>query len=360
MERSNLIGWAQVRAGIFIFTALLLIAGAVLLMGEKTKMFVPKGKLKIMMEDVAGLKEGAPVWLAGVDVGVVTAINFYNPRKSNEVEILLEADRDALHKIGADSVITIKTRGLMGEKYVDITPSQSYSDTPPDVLRGKAVTKLDDVIQQAGASFSKINRIVDNINEGHGTLGKLNSDETLYDNVAKLAVEMKLLISSINSGEGSIGKLSRSPEPYNRLMSILNRTDSVLQNIQSSDGTLNRLIYDRELYAKLVMLADKSVEAAENVRLLNRKLTSPESTIGMLVGSREMYDKGLSLLNRADNSLKSLEEIAALMNSGEGSLGKLINDRELYERTESMVGSMELLIKDIKEHPKRYFNFSLF
>src|SRR6185369_16632184 len=120
MKRSNRIGWAQVRAGVFIFIALLFFAGGVLIMGQKTKMFVSKGKLQVVMDDVAGLKEGAPVWLAGVDVGLVTDIRFSNPQKTNEVLIYLQIDNGALKKIGPDSRITIKTRGLMGEKYVDI------------------------------------------------------------------------------------------------------------------------------------------------------------------------------------------------------------------------------------------------
>ena len=65
MERSNRIGWAQVRAGVFIFVTLVFIVGGVTLMGQKSKMFVPKGKLRVVMDDVVGLKEGAPVWLAG-------------------------------------------------------------------------------------------------------------------------------------------------------------------------------------------------------------------------------------------------------------------------------------------------------
>jgi len=360
MERSNRIGWAQVRAGIFIFIALIFVAGGVLLMGQKTKMFVSKGKLRIMMEDVAGLKEGAPVWLAGVDVGVVTAINFHDPQKSNQVEILLEADKEALRKIGTDSTITIKTRGLMGEKYVDVTPSRSYSEVPPTVLRGTQVARLDDVMQKAGTTFDKINGIIDNINQGHGTLGKLNTDETLYNNVASLAVEMKLLMTTINSGEGTLGKLNRSAEPYNKLLSILNRADRTLQDIQSSEGTLNKLIYDQVLYTKLVALADKSVEAAEDVRQLNKKLTSRDGTIGMLIADRELYDSGISLISRADNSLKAIEEITSRVNKGEGSLGKAINDKELYEKMNKMVDSMDQLMKDIKQHPRRYVNFSLF
>lgn len=360
MERSNRIGWAQVRAGVFICVALIFIAGGVLLMGQKTKMFVPMGELRVMMDDVAGLKEGAPVWLAGVDVGVVIAVTFSNPQKNNEVEILLEANHEALRKIGPDSKITIKTRGLMGEKYVDITPSQFYSQAPPTELRGTSVMKIDDVVQKAGVTFDRVNSIVDSVTQGTGTLGKLTTDPALYHNIVKLTQELSALTITINRGEGTLGKLNRDPEPFNKLISILKRADQTLQDIQKSEGTLNKLIYDKSLYTKLVLLADKSTEAADDVRELNRKFTSRESTIGMLLGNREFYDKGLSMLNRADNSVKAIEEITARVNQGEGTLGKAINEKELYERMNKMVDSVDLLISDIKKNPGRYVKFSLF
>lgn len=360
MERSNLIGWAQVRAGVFIFMALVFIASGVLLMGEKTKMFTPKGKLRVVMDDVAGLKEGAPVWLAGVEVGVVTAVEFVNPEKSNEVTIFIEAEHDALRKIGPDSRITIKTRGLMGEKYLDILPSRFYSQAPPTVLRGSPTAKLDDVVHKAGATFDRLNTIVDNINQGKGTLGKLTTDPTMYSNIVKLTNELRALTTTINRGEGTLGRLNRDPEPFNRLVSILNRADRTLQDIQNSDGTLNRLIYDRELYNKLTTLANTSVQAAGDVRELNRKLTSHNGTLGMLINDREFYDKGLSLLTRADNSVKAIEEITGRINNGGGTLGKAINERELYDRLNRMVDSVEVLVTDIKQNPGRYIKFSLF
>lgn len=360
MERSNLIGWSQVRAGVFICVALLFIAGGVLLMGQKTKMFVPKGKLRVVIDDVAGLKEGAPVWLAGVDVGVVTDIRFSDPKKSNEVNISLEVDGEALKKIGPDSRITIKTRGLMGEKYLDIRPSQQYFERPATVLRGTPVVKLDDVLQQAGASFERLNSIVDSISQGKGTLGKLTTDPALYLNIVRLTGELNDMASTINRGEGTLGRLSRNPDPYNKLVSILNRADMTLQEIQASEGTLSRLIHDPELYAKLVLLADKSISAADDVRELNKKITSRESTLGMLIGDRELYDKGLSLLTRADNSLRSVEEVAVRVGSGEGTAGRLLNDRELYDRMIRMVEDMDALVKDVKENPRKYIKFSLF
>jgi len=69
MERSNQISWAQVRAGIFILAALVVLAGAILLMGQKTKLFTPTSALNITMDNVAGLKVGArsgwPGWMWG-------------------------------------------------------------------------------------------------------------------------------------------------------------------------------------------------------------------------------------------------------------------------------------------------------
>lgn len=360
MERSNQIGWAQVRAGIFIMATLLVLAGAIVLMGQKTKMFTPTSTLHITMDNVAGLKVGAPVWLAGVDVGVVEEIRFKDPRKSNAVKITMEVDQEALKKVGPDSRITIKTRGLMGEKYVDIVPSQSYYDRPGDNFHGQSVSTIDDVAQKAGVTFEKLNGIVDDIRQGKGTLGKLATDTTLYTNTVQLSAELKELTATINRGQGSLGRFTRSSEPYDKLMSILTRADKTLQDIQTSEGTLNKLIYDKTLYVKLTALAEKSIQAAEDVRELNRKLTSKESTIGMLINDKELYDKALVLITKADNSMKDLETITARVKAGDGTMGKLINDKELYDKLNKTVESLDALVVDIKQNPGRYVKLSLF
>ena len=75
-------------------------------------------------------------------------------------------------------------------------------------------------------------------------------------------------------------------------MSILNRADSTLKDIQNSQGTMSKLIYDRQLYDKLVALADKSSQAADDVRELNRKLTSDESSIGKFSQTANFTTRG--------------------------------------------------------------------
>ena len=360
MKRSDNVSWSQLKGGIFILVALAFLAGGVLIMGDKTKFFVPKGRLSVIMTDVAGLKVGAPVWLAGVDVGIVTRIEFERPEATNEVEIVLEVERDALKKIGADSVVTVKTRGLLGEKYVDITPTRAIVAQPVERLRGTSMPKLDDVVQKAAQAFDRVDAIVAKTERGEGTLGRFANDPKLYDSLVRLTAELDAVAASVNRGEGTLGMLNKSREPYEKLMSILNRADNTLTDIQSSEGTMSKLLHDRELYDKLVAVASKASTAADEVRELNRKLLSKEGTLGNLMADREVYDKGLTLINRADASLKSLEEVTARLERGEGTAGKLLSDRELYDRLNRTVEDLNLLVKDIKENPKKYVKFSLF
>lgn len=360
MKRSDNISWAQLKVGIFIVSALIFLAVGIILMGTQTNLFTPKGKLSVIMKDVQGLKVGAPVWLAGIDVGTVAAIHFENPRKSNYVEVVLLVEKDSMKKIGVDSVIRVKTRGLMGEKYVDITPSQTYSEYPVRHLYGSPTIGLDEVMQKAGASFDMVQDYAKKISEGEGTVSRLIQDPKLYDNLVTVTKELSDFTVKINRGQGTLGKLYRSEEPYDRMISILTRADNTLRDIQNSNGTMNKLIYDRQLYDKLVSLADKSGVAADDVHQLNVKLTSPNSTIGKFITDREFYDKGIALMDKADRSINALEEITAKVNRGEGTAGKLISDKELYNRLERVITDLDALVKDVKENPKRYMKFSLF
>ena len=360
MKRSDSISWSQVKGGIFIVVALFFFIWGVLLMGEKTKFFTPKGKLSLIMNDVSGLKVGAPVWLAGVEVGVVRNIFFSRPNSTNEVEVTLEIDRMSLNKIGKDSVVTVKTRGLMGEKYVDITPSRFMSAVPVTTVYGTPTMKLDDVMARAGTAFDQLNQIVTKVNQGEGTLGRFSKDPELYDNLVRLIAELRVFVDATNKGEGTIGKLTRSGEPYDRLMSILNRADSTLEDIQNSDGTMSKLIYDRQLYDKMVALTEKSTKAANDVHELNNKIISKEGSIGKFLTGPEFYDRGIALIDRADRSVKSIEEITDRLNRGEGTVGKLLSDKDIYEKLDRMVSDLDSLVKDIKVHPKRYVNFSVF
>ena len=361
MKRSDNIAWSQVKVGIFIVCALIFLAGGILIMGKQTKLFTPKGHLSVIMTDVAGLKVGAPVWLAGVDVGAVDRHRLQSPpRKATRCRSTWKwtgmlSRRSAPIRSSPSRPAASWARSTWTSPRARFTPKLPRSGST-----GRRVPKLDDVVQKAGTTFDQLNKIVGKMNQGEGSLGKFANDPKLYDNLVGLTFEMKDLANAFNRGEGTIGKLAHNSEPYDKLVSILNRADTTLKDIQSSNGTLDKLIHDRQLYDKMVSLVDKSNQAADDVRELNRKLTSSESSIGKFLTDREFYDKGIALIDRADRSVKSFEEITARVNRGEGTVGKLLEDKEVYEKLDRMVDDLDRLVKDIKEHPKRYVKFSLF
>ena len=61
-----------------------------------------------------------------------------------------------------------------------------------------------------------------------------------------------------------------------------------------------------------------------------------------------------------ETTVIKLNSLLTNLESGNGSMGKLLKDEQLYNNIEASTKEIELLIKDLKEHPKRYVHFSLF
>lgn len=167
-----------------------------------------KGHLAVVLADAGGLKEGAPVWLAGIDVGIVRRIRFEDPKRTNRVEIEMEISHDALNKIGKDSQVSVKTRGLLGEKYVDITPSAEIWDHVPERIEGRSVVKLEEVMLKSPLAFDKLNIILDRISRGEGTIGQLATREEPYDKLVRILDRLDRTLAEVESSKGTLTALS--------------------------------------------------------------------------------------------------------------------------------------------------------
>lgn len=119
-------------------TKLELIVGVFVLIGiaALTYMAVKLGKLEVIgggnqivlqaeFDSVAGLKTGSTVEIAGVQVGQVKRIGLKDDRA-----LVVLSLRPGV-KIYGDAIASIKTRGLIGDKYVAISPGGSQKELPP-------------------------------------------------------------------------------------------------------------------------------------------------------------------------------------------------------------------------------------
>lgn len=181
---------------------------------------------------VSGLEPTAPVRLAGVKVGEVKEIKV--GRGHPPVEALLWLKKST--PVGKDSRVYISSLGLLGEKYVEISPG----DSPVLIKPGETIIGCDPISVQelshlGKQAIGKVNRVVGNLEEIIGDEEvRSNIKEIIKDskqlsqllNVAVIEanqslVNLNLIFERINRGEGTIGKLLVDEGLHNEIENLV-------------------------------------------------------------------------------------------------------------------------------------------
>ncbi len=183
------------RLGLFIVAGLAVLVIGVFLIGSRQSMFQSTYQVRADFQNVAGLNDGADVRVGGLHQGNVQHIQLPN-RPDGQVTVtmnLLTATRDVLKK---DSVAAIKSEGLIGDKYVEITfgSDNAASLKNGDTIASEApidmsnlVKKADQLLDTAKGAVTDLDGTASNlksisakINNGQGTVGALINDKTIY------------------------------------------------------------------------------------------------------------------------------------------------------------------------------------
>ena len=182
----------ELKVGIFVFTGLLILTIFVLSIGD-FKTMTTGYELNFIFNFANGVKIGAPVRFAGVDVGEVKVINFVTGADSPKPKVQIVCSINKTVKVPVDSSIWVNTLGLLGEKYIEIMPGKEYNNT----LAPKAsLVGVDPIPMQEVSVLAK--GIAQNLNEGllkivnkEGTVGKLLYDDTIYKELEALVVDIR-------------------------------------------------------------------------------------------------------------------------------------------------------------------------
>jgi len=184
--------------GVFIIGALAILAGGIFWIGSRQFLFTPTYKLNAEFQNVAGLNGGAEVRVGGIHEGTVRTIQL--PLKpEDKVRIIMDMARPTREVIKKDSVATIHSEGLVGDKFVEISfgSGQAQKVNDGDTIAGAPplqisdlIKKTDGILDSANGAVQNLDAAVDNvkditgkINEGQGTIGALVNDKKVYHNV---------------------------------------------------------------------------------------------------------------------------------------------------------------------------------
>jgi phospholipid/cholesterol/gamma-HCH transport system substrate-binding protein len=184
--------WTPIRLGAFIFASLVVLAIGVFLIGDKQFLFSKTYPLKSSFKNVGGLNGGAEVRVGGIHKGTVKTIEL-PPQSDGEMTVVMDLERSTRKVLKKDSVASIQTEGLVGNKYVelsfgsDATAPVEDGDTlqsVPPVELADLVKKADGVLEAAKGSLGALQSIGEKIDEGQGTMGALVNDKKIYQELS--------------------------------------------------------------------------------------------------------------------------------------------------------------------------------
>jgi phospholipid/cholesterol/gamma-HCH transport system substrate-binding protein len=351
MPARKAVTWAELRVGLLVLITLAIVATFVFYVTGEGVLFANQISYITYLPDVAGLKPGAPVRLAGFEVGVVESIGLHDFREdpSRKAEVRFRIQEKYRKYIREDSLVFITTEGLLGESVLEIDPSLTGEMVAAGgVVPGTQRGNIKEIVQNVNRITDDVRTLIGDVRAGKGTFGKLLTDPELYDRATHVVDDMQSLTERAAAGEGSLGKLMVSTELYDQLKGVANTLDEAAQNVRAGKGTLGALIYDDKFYKD----ASGVVERVDNVVA---KVEAGQGTLGKLITDDKLY-------NDTQVTMANAREITRKFNEGEGTFGRAVNDPRLYENVNKFTTELRALISDFRKNPKEYLRikFSIF
>jgi phospholipid/cholesterol/gamma-HCH transport system substrate-binding protein len=302
---------------------------------------------------------GAPVRVDGVEVGNVESIRLvprtpgHVPDKNKNIEVVMRIDRRFQNDILTDSTASLVTEGLLGNRVVNITrgftgvplkEGQEVQGTEEKAIK-EVVERSADVLANLQALSDNVKDLLEGVQQGRGTLGKLLTDDQAYKNLNSVLAKTNQVVSDIHEGKGTLGKLVVSDELYGKVNTAVDNVNTIMSDVRSQKGTLGKLLYDPSLY-------DEAKKALSSGNAMISDVRGGKGTLGKLATDDVLY-------NKLRDTSTNLADATAKLNDNTTSVGKMFSDPKLYDNLAGLTGDLRLLIGDFRQNPKKFLHFKV-
>ncbi len=324
----------EIKIGILSFvTIVVFIWGYQFLKGNN--LFSDVKEYHIVFNNVEQLEVASPVLVNGYKVGAVTKIKI-SPSHFSEVLVNINVKGDL--KVPKETRAVIINLGLVGGKAIqleidrdcdgnDCAQSGSY-------LKGESKSMLSSMVPKSELDIY-LNKIKTTF-LGDSIEGKTKTGDFVTD--------MAEIVKNLSSATA-------------KLNSILSKTD---KNIEMSVANIKYVSKNlRDKSAKINKIIDNLSEISEEIKKVDINSISKRTDKSLDDLSKSIKNIN-EVLKKTDGSIEDISKIVKNVEKGNGSLGKLIKDEELYDKLDLTVKHTNLLLQDLRLHPERYFNISLF
>ncbi len=346
----------EFKVGLFTIIALLLLFVFIF---TQTKKGQWRGyEIGVTFDYIGGLDIGAPVRLSGVRVGEVRSIKIL-PEPMPKVLIKLRLKRDV--KIGKNSRITIRTLGIIGEKYVEILPSSEKEYiSKGEIVEGVNPLSLEKFVTIGQDAILNLNSILTDIK-------KLTSDVKVQKNIREILQETSIASKQMNTVLRQLKTLSVSIDKTNKeIRKVIKENSPKIAKVLDNTNTL--VLTSKSEIEKTMGEIRKFAETGEDVKRAIAKLENTTDKINTFFEKLQsegliaqiMQDKDFlaqlkteveylqNITLKLSETTDNVNSILSYINEGKGSIGKFVKSDQLYNEVLDFV-------KDIKAHPWKLF-----
>jgi phospholipid/cholesterol/gamma-HCH transport system substrate-binding protein len=307
--------------GIGLFTAILFV------IGNRHDVFGKHVDFYAEFSDISGLPRGAQVRVAGIEAGEVKAIVIPSSPAS-KFRLKLQVRSNARGIIRTDSLVSIRTEGIVGDKFIFIREGTRTSPEAPDgaTLPSKEPFDLGAALEKGAALLDKSSALVENlqgsVTDLHGRLDVALESVTktvnhvdglvtvvqpdikkMASNASQITDTINAIVSDLNAGKGPVGLLLKDEATRKQLQATLSNAQQATSNLSDASARANKILADVESRD----LAAKAQAILENVQAMSEQLNQ---TIKGALGPDNLGEDGatniretLSNLNRGTANL---------------------------------------------------------
>jgi phospholipid/cholesterol/gamma-HCH transport system substrate-binding protein len=269
----------EAMVGAFLFMALLALGFFTIVLSQEN-WFSKSYQLEVSFDDVTGLIKGDKVYVHGVDVGRVKDLTI----TAEGVKTLITLEQDI--KLRDNYMIRVLPASVLGGKYVSIDEGGIDNPllAPGTEVRGHGpvdfIAQLTEATQAIRGSLEKggilanlegtmanLREITDRLQRGEGTIGRLLTEDSLYNELRKISSNIGEVAERVNKGEGSLGKLlSKDDALYRDLSDTVKALKDVAETLSRGEGTLGKLAKDDTMYRQVNELLGEARAAIDDLR----------------------------------------------------------------------------------------------
>jgi phospholipid/cholesterol/gamma-HCH transport system substrate-binding protein len=341
--------WSELRVGITVVVASVVLAILIFLMSGTGGILTRKITLITYFDNAEGLRDGQPVDLQGVPVGNVATVRVVSDRPQTPVRVVMKINSDFARLIDKSATATVETAGVLGESFVDLVNQEPRLGPVTDgfELRHENAPGLQDVVRSSQGTLvnldnlvKRLDRIVSEVESGKGTLHGVIYDPTLINKVNTLVDQVQSLVADVSNGKGTIGKLFADPTLYRKANDTVDKLDKLVDDINAGKGSAGKFLKDDALYNN----ANNTIAKAD--KLLD-DVNAGKGALGLVAKNEEFAQK-------LHNTMDKISRIADQLEAGQGSAGRILKDPSLYNNTDQLMVETRTLIKAVRENPKKY------